>query len=153
MRPEVWVYLSMTGPKRRQHFRILGQQQGELEKLLGGSLECDAAEHTATSHVRIRRPDTDIRDRNNWPEQHTWLAHMLRGFTELIPPRIEPPAAALELGGETLRQATERAGGAVTLSLLLPSTLKRRLEQEAARQGQATADYARAVLEEKLGAS
>ena len=41
----------------------------------------------------------------------------------------------------------------MTLTIELPPETERRLEEEAARQGQAPADFVRAAVEEKLAAS
>jgi predicted DNA-binding protein len=56
-----------------------------------------------------------------------------------------------DIGSQPLmRVRHNEEGNGMTITIELPPELKQQLEEEAARQGQAPADYVRAVVEEKL---
>lgn len=87
----ITVGFIMTG-RARTYFRVLKEQQREIEEEFGEPLEWFAGWETE-KHVALRK-EADPRDENDWPRQHEWLATNLEKLNEVFRPRIERLNAA-----------------------------------------------------------
>ena len=82
------VYLSMTGPNAKAHFRLLERQREEIEEELG-DLEWRALPGKE-QHIRLRRKNADPMQQEDWPNQLDWMVSTLESFDKTFRSRLKP---------------------------------------------------------------
>jgi hypothetical protein len=80
--------LILTGPDAKAHFRALQADSEAIEREMNASLEWRELPDKKESRVLLRREDADPTNRENWPEQHRWLADKLELFHHTFSQRI-----------------------------------------------------------------
>jgi Protein of unknown function (DUF1524)/Domain of unknown function (DUF4268) len=83
------VALVLYGTSAKPHFRAILENKPEIEAEIGESLIWREMPESIQSQVRLTRPDCDIADRANWPEQHEWLLAKLETFHKVLAARIK----------------------------------------------------------------
>ncbi len=81
------VYLSMTGPNAKAHFRLLERQREEIEEELG-DLEWRALPGKE-QHIRLRRKNADPMQQEDWPNQLDWMVSALERFDKTFRSRLK----------------------------------------------------------------
>lgn len=74
-----------AGP--RVGFRQLHSERAAIEAELGFLLEWDEVEGRKVAKASVRRP-ADVRDIEDWPSQHAWLADKLTALYRVLAPRV-----------------------------------------------------------------
>ena len=83
------VSLYVSGENATAHFHLLKEQQAEIEKELGESVEwAELPEHKGST-ISLRKEGPDPGDERDWPNQHEWLASKLELFDKVFRPRIK----------------------------------------------------------------
>ncbi|MEN6401513.1 MAG: DUF4268 domain-containing protein, partial [Armatimonadia bacterium] len=88
-RPDVRVDLNLRGNDRLRYFRSLHMQKDGIEAELGYDLEWHELRDQQISRIILRKPNTDIEDRADWPAQHQWLLEKLKDFHRVFAPRVQ----------------------------------------------------------------
>ena len=89
MKKWIAVHLVMKGPNAAAHFGLLEQQREEIEGELGDDLEWRPSREKAEQHVRLCRNDADSMQREDWPNQLTWMVSTLEDFHKTFSPRLK----------------------------------------------------------------
>ena len=76
----------MRGANASTYFSTLLEQQAEIHKECGGSLEWYPTPRE--KRVAFIKQDIDVTDTTDWPNQHAWLASKLEKLNEVFRPRI-----------------------------------------------------------------
>jgi len=72
-----------------QHFGLLQDQKGEIEKELGHSLEWEELPHRTASRIACYLRNTDPSNKNDWPRQHEWLSERLNKMHSVFFGRVQ----------------------------------------------------------------
>ena len=72
----------------KTYFHLLKEQQAEIENEFGESLGW-WSEWQTESHVYLIRESIDLADKEDWCNQHEWIATKLEKLNEVFRPRIE----------------------------------------------------------------
>ena len=89
---EKWiaVHLVMKGRNAAAHYGLLERQRDEIERELGDGLEWRPSRDKAEQHVRLlRRTDADSTQREDWPDQLTWMVSTLESFDRTFRHRLK----------------------------------------------------------------
>ena len=79
----------MRGPNAAAHFGLLEQQRPEIERELSDDLEWRPSREKTEQHVRLCRNDEDSMQRENWPNQLTWMVSSLENFDKTFRQRLK----------------------------------------------------------------
>ena len=87
---EKWiaVHLVMQGPNATAHYALLERQREEIDRELSEDLEWRPSSKKE-QHVRLRRTDADSTQRENWPDQLTWMVSTLEAFDKTFRQRLK----------------------------------------------------------------
>ena len=85
----IGIRLYISGENATAHFHLLKEQQAEIEKEFGESLEWAELPDNERSRISLLKEGTDPIDERNWPNQHEWLASKLELFDKVFRPRIK----------------------------------------------------------------
>ncbi len=87
---EEWiaVHLVMQGPNAAAHYALLERQREEIDRDLGEDLEWRPSSKKE-QHVRLRRTNADSTQRENWPDQLTWMVSTLETFDKTFRQRLK----------------------------------------------------------------
>ena len=91
---EIGIRMYTSGQHAKVHFYLLAEQQQEIEREFGGSLEWAELPNSKSSRISLRKKETDPTDETDWPNQHEWLASKLELFDKVFRPRIKALNAA-----------------------------------------------------------
>lgn len=83
------VGLVLSGPDAKPHFYLLKEDREAIEEEIGASLEWRELLEGKESRIMLQRPQTDPTDREDWPQQHHWLAQTLEAFDRAFRPRVK----------------------------------------------------------------
>ena len=83
------VDVYMQGPNAKKHFKRLEADKAGIEKEMGQQLDWRELPQKDISRINLTRPNSSIKDRTLWPEQHKWLADHLERFNTVFRPRIQ----------------------------------------------------------------
>ena len=83
------IGLVLSGQEAKPHFFLLEGDKENIEREIGASLEWKELPGRKESRVMLRRRNTDPTERENWPEQHRWLADTVEAFDAAFRPRIK----------------------------------------------------------------
>ena len=88
---EQWiaVHLVMKGRNAAAHFGLLEQQREEIGGELGDDLEWRPSREKMEQHVRRCRKDANPIQREDWPNQLTWMVSTLEDFHKTFRPRLK----------------------------------------------------------------
>ena len=86
---EIGFKLYIGGQNSIVHFRLLKEQQEEIEREFGEPLEWDEHPGQEYSWIFLRKTDTDPTDETDWPNQHEWFASKLELFDKVFGPRLK----------------------------------------------------------------
>jgi hypothetical protein len=81
--------LYMDGPHAKEHFKLLRLQESDIQSEIGETLEWRELPDKKQSNILLSRPDTDPENRNEWQQQHTWLAEKLEAFHKTFSQRVK----------------------------------------------------------------
>lgn len=85
----IGVRLCIGGENAQKYFRLLKEQQEEIEREFAEPLEWDECPLYAYSLIYLEKPDTDPTDETDWPNQHEWLGSKLELFDKVFGPRLK----------------------------------------------------------------
>ena len=87
---ELSVVFYMRGSNAKTFFHALKEQQAEIDKKFGESLEWEWRGNMRRGQQRLGLIKTDVNpaDETDWPNQHEWLATKLEKFNEVFRPCI-----------------------------------------------------------------
>ena len=77
----------IRGPNASDVFAALEAQKAKIEDECGERLSWYPVE--SEKRIAFRRPDVDVTDETDWPNQHEWLASKFEKLNEVFRPRIE----------------------------------------------------------------
>ena len=89
----IGVALFCTEEKAKPHFYLLRERKAEVEERLDG-LEWNETPKLKSSNVTLQRHGVYPLAREDWPEQHAWLAEHLEAFHEVFRPIVRTLDAA-----------------------------------------------------------
>ena len=81
------VHLVMQGPNAAAHYALLERQREEIDRDLGEDLEWRPRKKE--QHVSLRRTNADSTQRENWPDQLTWMVSTLETFDKTFRQRLK----------------------------------------------------------------
>jgi hypothetical protein len=79
----------VQGPNAKESFNQLEAQKVEIEQVLCARLDWMELPFRKSCRIVLIRPNSDIRDRAQWAEQHEWLIENLERFESVFRPRIQ----------------------------------------------------------------
>lgn len=82
------VELYLSGPSAKGNFDFLADQKDKIEQELGLKLDWQRLDEKRDARICITRNVAALDQRQNWPEQHQWLAEKLISFHGAFAPRI-----------------------------------------------------------------
>lgn len=87
---ENWVRaeIYIGGDAAKGYFFLLYQRKEELESSLGFALDWQRLEAKKDARICISRPESDLRQRLSWPDQHAWLVDKLNRMHATFGPVI-----------------------------------------------------------------
>ena len=74
------VELYLRTKHAKTFFHLLREQKDDIEQEFGSSLEWEELPHGQNSRIAIYRDGTDPEDREDWTDQHEWLAKSINGL-------------------------------------------------------------------------
>jgi hypothetical protein len=83
------VEVYMTGPDAKNHFKYLHADKYEIENEIGQPLDWREIPKKDASRILLLRPNSDIKDRTQWPIQLTWIADNLEKLNSTFRKRIQ----------------------------------------------------------------
>ncbi len=86
---EIGVRLCIVGENAKKYFRLLKEQQEEIEREFAEPIEWDERPLQGYSQIFLQKTDTDPTDETDWLNQHEWLATKLEKFDAVFRPRIK----------------------------------------------------------------
>lgn len=86
----IGVALNLSGKHAKRDFAKLHTHKIEIDAALGAELKWDPLENKnkKARDIRLWREDLSPADRNQWPEQHEWLAQNVRNFLDVFAPYL-----------------------------------------------------------------
>ena len=69
------------------HYGLLKHEKKAIEEELGTQLYWDESRQT-TRYINLTKNDVNIRDRQNWSDQHKWLYENLEAFYATFAKRV-----------------------------------------------------------------
>ena len=84
----IGITLYVRGENATAHYHLLKEQQAEIEKDFGETLEWEETPEDRSNKISLRKKETDPGNESNWPDQHEWLASQLESFDKVFRPRI-----------------------------------------------------------------
>ena len=82
------VWLDMFDEKATAHFNLLVQDRAEIDQEFGASLEWNELPGKKSCQVSLHKDDTDPTAKEDWPNQHAWLAEKLELFNNVFRYRV-----------------------------------------------------------------
>ena len=79
----------MAGDSAKPHYYKLEEQQEEIHKAFGETLEWNEVPENERSQISLSKQNTDPSDENDWQRQYEWLATRLERFNQVFQPRIK----------------------------------------------------------------
>ena len=70
------------------HYGLLKHEKKAIEEELGTQLYWDESKQT-TRYINLTKNDVNIRDRQNWSDQHKWLYENLEAFYATFAKRVK----------------------------------------------------------------
>ena len=86
---DISVRLQMGAPDATAYFYLLKEQQEEIEKEFGESLEWMEMPGRERSRISLHKKDTDPAEKTDWQNQHEWIASKLTKFDEVFRQRLQ----------------------------------------------------------------
>ena len=83
------VEVYIQGDNAKLHFKQLAEEKAQIEKEIGRALDWRELPDRGASRVILMKPNSSIKERAHWPEQHQWLAETLEQFNSVFRPRIQ----------------------------------------------------------------
>ncbi len=90
----IGIRLVMQGDNAEAHFRLLQEQQEEIHKEFGETLEWNELQGYQSCRISLYKEGTDPLDENDWFQQHEWFTAKLERFNRVFRPRIKALNAA-----------------------------------------------------------
>lgn len=84
----IGVELYLGGREAKDHYRALEAQKEDIERALGQKLDWRELPEKEASRILLMRPNSSIKNRSIWPEQHAYLADLLERFNSVFRPRV-----------------------------------------------------------------
>ena len=94
LRSQIGIRLVMRDQNAEAYFHLLKEQQKEIHKEFGETLEWNELPNHKACRISLYRADTDPLDENDWPQQYEWLTAKLERFDQVFRPRIRTLNAA-----------------------------------------------------------
>ena len=85
----VGVALACRGPNSKKNFALLEEKKPAIEAEVSVKLLWQELPQQKTSHIALRLTGVSLADRQNWPEQHTWMAEKLETFYDVFSQRCQ----------------------------------------------------------------
>ena len=93
-RDEISIRLCIDYDNVKAYFYLLQEQQKEIEKAFGETLEWNELPGNKRSRISLTKVDTDPLDENDWPHQYEWFTTQLEVFNTVFRERIRGLNAA-----------------------------------------------------------
>ena len=81
------LYIGRSNAK--PFFYLLRKQKQSIEQELGEVLEWEEKRGQIVSRIRLYRKDVNLKDKEDWPRQHKWLAEKLNEFHRVFYDRVQ----------------------------------------------------------------
>ena len=85
----ICIRFSLTGENRKRYFDKLKKQKEDIETEFGEKLEWELLPTRKHSRVSLYKGDTDPKNKDDWRNQHEWIASKLTKFNEVFRPRLQ----------------------------------------------------------------
>jgi len=85
----IQVDFACRGPDTGKHFRLLQEQQEEINEQLGFDVLWRELPNKKVSQVRVRLEEVDPTDKSDWKRQHSWILDKLESFNQVFRQRIK----------------------------------------------------------------
>ena len=82
------VELVIDHLEAKAFFKMLEKQRKEIEEEIGEPLTWHNPSNARMCRIYVRKP-ADIKNRDDWPQQHAWLKEKLELFHRTFSPRIK----------------------------------------------------------------
>ena len=83
------VVLVINGEHVDAHFQLLNARKDEIEALFGEALDWQEKPDKHQSWVHLSNTESDPWDRDDWPNQHSWVCLKLESFHTVFSPIIK----------------------------------------------------------------
>lgn len=90
----IGIRFIMQGDNAEAHFRLLQEQQEEIHKEFGETLEWNELQGYQSCRISLYKEDTDPLDEKDWLQQYEWFTAKLERFNHIFRPRIQALNAA-----------------------------------------------------------
>ncbi len=86
-----WIRVGMScfGKNAKAHYRLIEEDKEAIEEEIGSALEWEELPHRKESRIAVRRWKVDPKNRDDWPNQHLWMAETLEAFHRAFAPRVK----------------------------------------------------------------
>ena len=93
-RSEISIRLCIDYDNVKAYFYLLQEQQEQIEKAFGETLEWNELSGNKRSRISLTKVDTDPLEENDWPHQYEWFTTQLEVFDTVFRERIRGLDAA-----------------------------------------------------------
>ena len=93
-RNEIGIWLYVAGESADAYFHLLQEQQDEIHKAFGETLQWNELPGNKRSRIGLTKVDTDPLDESDWPQQFEWFTTKLERFNDVFRERIRGLDAA-----------------------------------------------------------
>lgn len=83
------VELYIQGPDAKRHFNRLEEEKMKIEQAIGQPLDWRELPDREASRILLMRPNSRIKNNEQWPAQHQWIAESLEKFNSAFRSRIQ----------------------------------------------------------------
>ena len=85
----IGVRLIWDGEDATAYFDLLKEKETDIESALNEKLEWEELPRRKSCAASLHKTETDPRDRDNWKNQHEWIASKLTEFREVFSPILQ----------------------------------------------------------------
>lgn len=94
MQRRLGVNLTIIDPNSKPHFHLLRAQKAQIETEAGESLEWSELPAKKSSYITLYSWNIELTNRDDWPQQHKWMAEKLDLFHRIFSWRVKALNAA-----------------------------------------------------------
>jgi hypothetical protein len=85
---KIGVQVYLKGSNAKTYFEQLQRETNDIENIIGAKLEWNDS-RTKERSIDLFKNSNDVRNRENWPEQHQWLYEKLEVFYKAFADRVK----------------------------------------------------------------
>ena len=103
----VWIEFAFYGPSGKVWYDEVTAKREAIEAAFGEPLDWQRMEGKKQSRVALHRPNSDIDDEKDWPNQYQWLIDKLELFHQVFQPVAKSLSDGNDPGGPSTTEGPE----------------------------------------------